>query len=101
MENRGHPEDFPGPAAVGTRLEEANNARGVANPRALPTRPVIPGGGEGGAEGVRPHHRRATGWVDTPPGSRKFQPVTWLILLQQPKEHLRPPGSVHQTLRGR
>lgn len=43
---------------------------------------------------------RATGRVDTPPGSRKFQPVTWLILLQQPKEHLRPAGSVHQTPRG-
>jgi len=90
VENRGHPEDFPGPAA-GARLEEANNARGAANPRALPTRPVIPGGGEGGAEGVRPHHRRATGSVDTPPGSRKFQPVTWLIPAPAtPKEeHLR------------
>lgn len=56
VENRGHPGDFPG-LAVSARLEEANNARGAANPRALPTRPVIPGGGEGGTEGVRPHHR--------------------------------------------
>jgi len=95
VENRDHLKDFPGSA--GARLEEANNARRVANPRALLTRPVIPGDDEGGAEGVRPHHRQ----VDIPLGSRKFQPVTWLILLRQPKEHLRPPDSVDQMLRGR
>lgn len=68
----------------------ANNARGAAKPtRALPTRPVIPvevevvlvmvelqrgekerGGGGDGRGSTAPGR-----WIDTPPGSRKFQPV--------------------------
>lgn len=48
------------------RSVETNNARGARQTHApLPTRPVIPGGGDGGEKGLN-----RTGRVDTPPQDR-------------------------------
>lgn len=95
VENRGHPGDFSGLA--GARWQRIMHVE-QPNPRALPTRPVIPvevevvlvdgrvtARGEGErrgeeTEGVRPH--RADGSILLQDRGNSSPFVTWLILLR-------------------